>query len=90
MRAAPDDALLAGYAVGDHEAAAAFIRRHQARVCGLARAIVGDPVLAEDVKHPAAALAEGGVGRAVAVQADHQHVRGEVGGPARPGARPRR
>lgn len=49
MRAAPDDALLAGYAVGDPDAAAAFIRRHQARVCGLAKAIVGDVGLAEDI-----------------------------------------
>ena len=53
MRAAPDDALLAGYAVGDPDAAAAFIRRHQARVCGLARAIVSDPALAEDVAQEA-------------------------------------
>jgi RNA polymerase sigma-70 factor (ECF subfamily) len=53
MRAAPDDALLAGFAVGDPEAAAAFIRRHQARVCGLARSILGDTVLAEDVAQEA-------------------------------------
>lgn len=53
MRAAPDDALLAGYAVGDPDAAAAFIRRHQARVCGLARAIVTDTALAEDVAQEA-------------------------------------
>ena len=53
MRAAPDDALLAGYAVGDPDAAAAFIRRHQTKVCGLARAIVSDPVLAEDVAQEA-------------------------------------
>lgn len=53
MRAAPDDALLAGYAVGDPDAAAAFIRRHQARVCGLARAIVCDSGLAEDVAQEA-------------------------------------
>ncbi|MFN2503267.1 MAG: RNA polymerase sigma factor [Acidimicrobiales bacterium] len=53
MRAAPDDALLAGFAVGDPDAAAAFIRRHQARVCGLARAIVGDSALAEDVSQEA-------------------------------------
>ncbi len=49
MRAAPDDALLAGFAVGDPDAAAAFIRRHQTRVCGLARTIVGDTGLAEDI-----------------------------------------
>lgn len=53
MRAAPDDALLAGYAVGDPDAAAAFIRRHQAKVCGLARAIVCDTALAEDVAQEA-------------------------------------
>lgn len=53
MRAAPDDALLAGYAVGDPDAAAAFIRRHQARVCGVARAIVCDTALAEDVTQEA-------------------------------------
>ncbi len=53
MRAAPDDALLAGFAVGDPDAAAAFIRRHQARVTGLARAIVGDAALAEDVAQEA-------------------------------------
>ncbi|MEW6154651.1 MAG: sigma-70 family RNA polymerase sigma factor [Actinomycetota bacterium] len=53
MRAAPDDALLAGFAVGDPDAAAAFIRRHQAKVCGLARAIVSDAVLAEDVAQEA-------------------------------------
>jgi RNA polymerase sigma factor (sigma-70 family) len=53
MRAAPDDALLAGFAVGDPDAAAAFIRRHQTRVCGLARAIVGDVALAEDIAQEA-------------------------------------
>jgi RNA polymerase sigma-70 factor (ECF subfamily) len=53
MRAAPDDALLAGFAVGDPDAAAAFIRRHQAKVCGLARAIVCDSSLAEDVAQEA-------------------------------------
>jgi RNA polymerase sigma-70 factor (ECF subfamily) len=53
MRAAPDDALLAGYAVGDPDAAVAFIRRHQSKVCGLARAIVSDPVRAEDVAQEA-------------------------------------
>ena len=53
MRAASDDALLAGFAVGDPDAAAAFIRRHQSRVCGLARAIVCDTALAEDVAQEA-------------------------------------
>lgn len=53
VRSAPDDALLAGFAVGDPDAAAAFIRRHQSRVCGLARTIVSDPALAEDVAQEA-------------------------------------
>jgi RNA polymerase sigma-70 factor (ECF subfamily) len=53
MRAASDDALLAGFAVGDPDAAAAFIRRHQAKVCGLARTIVCDTALAEDVAQEA-------------------------------------
>ena len=57
MWAAPDDALLAGFAVGDSDAAAAFIRRHQRRVFGLAMAVVGDPVLAEDVAQEAFARA---------------------------------
>jgi RNA polymerase sigma factor (sigma-70 family) len=57
MWAAPDDALLAGFAVGDPDAAAAFIRRHQRRVFGLAVAVVGDPVLAEDVAQEAFARA---------------------------------
>ena len=50
---APDDALLAGFAVGDADAAAAFIRRHQRRVFGLALSVVGDPALAEDVAQEA-------------------------------------
>lgn len=48
-----DDALLAGYGDGDPKAAASFIRRHQARVYGLALSIVVDPVLAEDVSQEA-------------------------------------
>lgn len=52
MRAA-DDALLAGFAMGDPDAGAAFIRRHQARVCGLAQTILGDRDLAEDVAQEA-------------------------------------
>jgi RNA polymerase sigma factor (sigma-70 family) len=48
-----DDALLAGYGTGDPQAAAAFIRRHQARVYGLAQSIVVDPSLAEDVAQEA-------------------------------------
>ncbi len=53
MWGAADDALLAGFGMGDPEAATAFVRRHQARVFGLARSIVGDPALAEDVAQEA-------------------------------------
>lgn len=48
-----DEALLAGMAVGDEQAAIAFVRRYQRRVFGLAVGIVGDPVLAEDVAQEA-------------------------------------
>jgi RNA polymerase sigma-70 factor (ECF subfamily) len=48
-----DDALLAGVAGGDHDAAVAFVRRHQAKVFGLAVAIVGDHQLAQDVAQEA-------------------------------------
>lgn len=48
-----DDALLEGYGAGDSQAALAFIRRHQARVYGLAVSIVVDPSLAEDVAQEA-------------------------------------
>lgn len=48
-----DDALLAGYGAGDAVAAASFIRRHQARVYGLALSIVIDPALAEDISQEA-------------------------------------
>jgi RNA polymerase sigma-70 factor (ECF subfamily) len=48
-----DDALLAGYGDGDPQAATSFIRRHQARVYGLAQSIVLDPALAEDVAQEA-------------------------------------
>jgi RNA polymerase sigma factor (sigma-70 family) len=44
-----DEALLAGLAAGDAEAAAAFVRRFQGRVYGLALTIVRDPATAEDV-----------------------------------------
>jgi RNA polymerase sigma factor (sigma-70 family) len=49
MWAAADEALLTGYALGDADAAAAFIRRFQRRVFGLAVSILGDTGLAEDV-----------------------------------------
>ena len=48
-----DEALLAGMANGDHEAASMFVRRYQARVYGLARTVVGGPALAEDVAQDA-------------------------------------
>ena len=53
MRAAAtdlsDEALLAGLAAGEADAAAWFVRRFQARVYGLALTIVGDRAIAEDV-----------------------------------------
>ena len=44
MRVLPtsDEALLAGLAAGDPGAAAAFVRRFQGRVYGLAMTILGD------------------------------------------------
>src|SRR5437870_1713020 len=44
-----DESLLAGLASGDPDAAAAFVRRFQGRVFGLAVTIVGDTGVAEDV-----------------------------------------
>jgi RNA polymerase sigma factor (sigma-70 family) len=44
-----DEALLAGLGSGDPGAAAAFVRRYQARVYGLALTMLHDPGLAEDV-----------------------------------------
>ena len=44
-----DEALLAGYATGDPRTAAAFVRRFQGRVFGLALTIVRQPALAEEV-----------------------------------------
>ena len=44
-----DESLLAGLGSGDSEAAAAFVRRFQGRVFGLALTIVGDRERAEDV-----------------------------------------
>jgi len=46
---ADDAALVAGLALGDHEASTAFVRRFQDRVYGLAVAITRDPVTAQDV-----------------------------------------
>ena len=51
--AASDDTLLASFALGDPEAAAAFIRRYQRAVYGLARSMLGDPGMAEDVAQEA-------------------------------------
>ncbi|MDQ4134541.1 MAG: sigma-70 family RNA polymerase sigma factor [Actinomycetota bacterium] len=53
MWATADDALLAGVAVGDSDAMTAFTRRYQARVFGLARTIVGDSAVAEEVAQEA-------------------------------------
>src|SRR5919106_4862627 len=44
-----DETLLAGLAAGQADAAAAFIRRFQARVYGVVITIVRDPGIAEDV-----------------------------------------
>jgi RNA polymerase sigma factor (sigma-70 family) len=49
MWALSDESLLAGLASGEPDSAAAFVRRFQGRVFGLAQAIVGDPALAEEV-----------------------------------------
>jgi RNA polymerase sigma factor (sigma-70 family) len=44
-----DETLLAGLGAGDPDAAAAFVRRFQSRVYGLALTMLHDPGLAEDV-----------------------------------------
>jgi RNA polymerase sigma factor (sigma-70 family) len=48
-----DDGLMAGMAAGDAQAAAALVRRYQARVFGLALTIVGVPAVAEEVAQEA-------------------------------------
>jgi RNA polymerase sigma factor (sigma-70 family) len=48
-----DEALLAGMAAGDTDAAATFVRRHQARVFGLALTVVGAAAVAEEVAQEA-------------------------------------
>jgi RNA polymerase sigma factor (sigma-70 family) len=53
MWSVSDDALLAGLATGDPEAASAFVRRFQRRVFGLALTIVGESRAAEDVAQEA-------------------------------------
>lgn len=50
---AADAALLAGMAVGDPQAASAFVHRFQGAVFGLALSITRDPGLAEDVSQEA-------------------------------------
>jgi len=44
-----DEALLAGFATGDPGTAAAFVRRFQGRVYGLALTILRQPAIAEEV-----------------------------------------
>jgi RNA polymerase sigma factor (sigma-70 family) len=53
MGVSDDEALLAGMAAGDAQAAAAFVRRYQARVYGLALTVVGLPAVAEEVAQEA-------------------------------------
>jgi RNA polymerase sigma-70 factor (ECF subfamily) len=48
-----DEALFAGYASGDPESAAVFVRRVERKVYGLALAIVRDPAEAQDVAQEA-------------------------------------
>jgi RNA polymerase sigma-70 factor (ECF subfamily) len=48
-----DESLLAGMAVGDQDAAAAFVRRYQGRVYGLALTVVAVPAVAEEVAQEA-------------------------------------
>jgi RNA polymerase sigma factor (sigma-70 family) len=50
---ASDEALLAGYASGDPDAAGVFVRRFQSKAFGLALAITGDRVDAEEVTQDA-------------------------------------
>jgi RNA polymerase sigma-70 factor (ECF subfamily) len=66
-----DESLLAGLASGEAEPAAAFVRRFQARVYGLALTIVGDSQAAEDVAQEA-------FNRAWRYAAAHDPVRGRV------------
>ena len=48
-----DESLLTGMAAGDAETAAIFVRRYQARVFGLAVALVGSSAIAEEVAQEA-------------------------------------
>jgi RNA polymerase sigma factor (sigma-70 family) len=51
--AASDDALVSSMALGDEAAVAAFVRRYQGRVYGLALSMLSDPVLAQDIAQEA-------------------------------------
>jgi len=53
MWSVPDEALLAGMAAGDADAASAFVARFQRRVYGLAVTIIRDAKAAEDVAQEA-------------------------------------
>lgn len=53
MGSLSDEALLAGMASGDPDAATAFVRRYQARVYGLALTMVGVSAVAEEVAQEA-------------------------------------
>ena len=48
-----DDALVAGLAIEDADAATAFVRRFQAKVFGMALSVTHDPSLADDVAQEA-------------------------------------
>lgn len=48
-----DDALVAGLAIEDPDAATAFVRRFQAKVFGMAISVTHDPATAEDVAQEA-------------------------------------
>ena len=49
MRPLPDESLLAGFASRDPDVCAAFVRRFQGRVFGLALTILKDPAIAEEI-----------------------------------------
>jgi RNA polymerase sigma factor (sigma-70 family) len=70
---ASDEALLAGYATGDPDAAVVFVRRFQSKVVGLALLITRDPTEAEEVAQDAFV-------RAWRYAASYDPRRGAVGG----------
>jgi RNA polymerase sigma-70 factor (ECF subfamily) len=53
MWEASDDAVFAGYATGDPDAAAVFVRRFQAKAYGLALHLMHDPTEAEEIAQDA-------------------------------------